>query len=731
MQSRRASNTGKTRFRILIVLSSLLILSILTGWFFHFKAGVVEKFIKIQAAQSNNTIFYDIKNQPFHIIRGQEDRKYKKLPYIHGNLQKSVIAIEDSRFFKHFGFDPIRITSAIFRLLKWNASVHGASTITQQLVKLTLLTPERTISRKVKELLMAVALEMEFSKKQILEYYLNKVYLGHRNYGVENAALNYFHKSARNLTLAESAFIAGLIKKPEGYSPYSDLNKARKRQVVVLKRLRTLNWISVKEYNEAVSEKILIRRRRESDLRMAAYFTNHILLQLKQKYGHRSVYGGGLRVYTTLDRDLQQKMEQTIAKRLQAPKSFEQVAGISIDPQNGFVKALVGGVDFSQSEFNRATQARRQPGSAFKPILYATALTRGLLPTDVFIDEPTPYTNLTLLENEEEELEVYEPTNFSNEHLGPITLSYALRVSNNVVSVQILDKIGISPLVRTARRFGINIPGQQGLCLALGCGETSLLNLVNAYTVFANQGKKNEPVFILRVTDSTGKILEEYKPQKALQVLSEDQSYQMNRMLQNVVNYGTGRAAKIDREVGGKTGTSDGYRDAWFVGYTSDLVTGFWIGNDDNKPMDGEVGGRTPARLWKALMQQLPKSERGQEFGINENFEDFEICDTSGKAATPWCPQKSWYPLKKGLEPIEFCDVHNEPNLEIQICRVSGLLASQYCPIEDIESKKFYEGTEPTAFCNIHTAEQHLQNNYSEEEHQQSTNSNYLEMEIY
>lgn len=621
-----------------------------------------------------------------------------ELDRISRNLQTAVVAVEDARFFQHFGFDPIRIVSAALRLLDKNSSLQGASTITQQLVKLTLLSPEITIKRKIKELVISFILETKYEKSKILELYLNKVYLGHGNYGVENASLNFFHKPAQDLTLAEGAFIAGLIKKPEGYSPFVDLKKARQRQILVLKRLKTLDWISISEYNTAVEEQILIRRRKEGGYKIAPHFTNHILLKLKKKYGHRMIYGGGLRIYTTLDRKLQDVMEKIKERQFSKTNSFQEIAGVSINPATGYVRAMIGGANFLQSEFNRVTQAKRQPGSSFKPILYATALQKGAQSNEVFQDEPTQYTREV-----DDETEVYEPGNYSDDHLGQITLAYALKVSNNVVSVQILNQIGIPALVQSAKQFGIELDGERGLCLALGCNELTLLQLVDAYTVFANRGYRNKPVFILKVTDREGNVLETYQPQEEIQVLSTDQAFQMNKMLQDVVNHGTGHNAKISRISGGKTGTSDNNRDAWYIGYTPDLVTGFWIGNDDNTPMENEVGGKTPALLWREYMQSIPESAAQKSFAINENFEEFLICNHSGQLATSSCPRPSWYVLHKNNRPLEYCSLHNESLLEIQVCKTSGKLATQYCPTHEIVTKTFVPGTDPDTFCDVHT----------------------------
>ena len=675
----------------------LIIFIISIFWFISFKNDTILKFQQTIAAQNDNTIFYDIENRPFHILKGLEDRKYIGLSHVSKNLQMSVVAIEDSRFFSHFGIDFLRMGKAVLTVINPFSPIHGASTITQQLVKLTLLTPERTFKRKIIEIVMAIALETEYSKSKILEFYLNTVYLGHSNYGVENAALNYFHKSTSNLTLAESAFIAGLIKKPEGYSPFVNLKKARIRQVLVLKRMRALKWITQNQFKQAVTEHLLIRQNRKAYVQKAPYFVNHILLKLKEKYGHKIVYGGGLRVYTTLDTQLQETLRTTFNERLSAPRSFEEIAGVSIEPSTGFVKALIGGADFNKSEFNRVTQAKRQPGSSFKPILYAAALSRGLKPNDTFIDEPTKYPS-----SFESDSEFYEPANFSENYLGSITMGYALQVSNNVVSVKILNQIGIRSLSEISSRFGIEIPRQKGLCLALGCQETSLLKLTNAYSTFANSGYRNEPVFILKVTDNQGNILESYKKSEEHYVLSSGQTYQMNHMLQKVVNYGTGKNAKIDRKSGGKTGTSDDFRDAWYIGYTPELATGIWIGNDDNASMDRETGGKTPAKLWKKYMTSIPEPVIQTYFPVHDEYEEYLLCNQSGKLSNSWCSSDSWYALLKGSAPGQYCDIHFEPELELRICRTSGLLATENCPISEIETRHYHKGEEPTDFCDIH-----------------------------
>jgi penicillin-binding protein 1A len=718
MHSKYKRRLKNTRLIYKIAVPLLILFLLFVFWFVIFRNHTIERFKQLQSIQDDNTIFYDIDQQPFHVIRGTEDRRYVKIEQINKNLQMAAVAIEDSRYFQHIGIDVMRMGDALLRIITFNANLHGASTITQQLIKMTLLSPERTFNRKITEIFMAMALETAFSKIQILELYLNKVYMGHRNFGVENVSLNYFHKSAKHLTLAESAFVAGLIKKPEGYSPFVNLKKARKRQVLVLKRMLQLDWISSAQYQQAVNESLYIRRNKESNMQVAPFFVSHILLELKKRYEHEIVYGGGLRIYTTLDRGLQDSMEKVISDRIQQEKSFSEVAGVSIEPATGFVKALVGGVDFYKSEFNRVTQAKRPPGSSFKPIVYAAALSKGMRPTDVFIDEPTRYSNSfeeeeilpAVSENEDASIDnpvelnpFYEPNNFNNEHIGPITVSHALKVSNNVVSVKILNETGISNMADVASRFGIYVPKERGLCLALGCLETTLLQMVDAYATFPNKGIRVLPVFVLKVTDKKGKVLETFSQSIETRVLSEHLAYQLNHMLMKVVESGTGHAADIGTPTGGKTGTSDEFRDAWYIGYTPDLVTGFWVGNDDNTPMDGEVGGRTPARLWKNLMSKRTKVDIQKNFPLNIEYDEFLICNQSGKLARPWCTTKNWYALQRDTGPIEYCDIHFESDLEADICSVSAKLASPYCPLAQVKKVQFSYGEIPEEYCDVHT----------------------------
>ena len=584
----------KTARRIAI---SAVVLAVMALSAFAYHRTIIDEFERALSLQSQNTTLYFDDGEPLAVIKGVENRQYVRLEEISVNIPKAVLAIEDARFFKHRGFDPIRMAKAFLTLLDPHAEAQGASTITQQLAKLTLYSNERTFSRKFRELLAAVSLEAHYSKEKILEFYLNRIYLGGGNYGIHSATRDYFGKEPSQVDAGEAAMLAGMIKKPEGYSPFSGTGKISKRVVIALSKMRQLGWINEEQYLEASKKKVRVFSYGNRQTNPAPHFTNHVMLYLRGKYGREKLEGGGLRVHTTLRREHQLSMQKAIEARKGNGASFSEMAGLSLEPETGSVTAMVGGVDFRKSEFNRSTQAKRQPGSTLKPFLYAAALTEGKEIDDIYYDEPYEYLG--------GDGEFYQPQNFNREHLGPISLADALTYSNNVVSVRILDDIGIDSFVRTAAKFGFSLPSDKGFCLALGCSETTLLELTKAYSAFANGGILHEPRFIKKIVDGEGKVLEASKPNEGFRALEKEHNATMNRMLSNVVENGTGRNAYVEGIVGGKTGTTDDFRDAWFVGYTDDLVAGFWIGNDDNSPTDGETGGKVPAGIWKDYVRSL------------------------------------------------------------------------------------------------------------------------------
>jgi penicillin-binding protein 1A len=681
---------------------------------------VVEEFRSVSANTPNNTLIFADNGDLVAAIQGAEDRHYVPLDRINPYMQKAAVAIEDRRFFVHKGMDPIRLAGAIWADLKSLSYEQGGSTLTQQLVKLSLLSSERTLRRKVKELFMAVALEQQMPKLQILEAYLNRVYLGNGVYGVEKAARAYFNKPAADLTLNEAAFLAALIKKPEGYLqaaeegsdsaylPLEKLGPLMRRQRQVIETLRQIGWISEDDYRAGLKEPLTVLRPRP-ELTTAPYFVQQVLKELKDLLAVSHISGRGYRVYTTLDPRQQEIAQELVASVARTHREASQAALVALEPSTGYVRALVGGVNYQQSQFNRATQALRQPGSAFKPLLYAAALERGFTPTAVFYDEPVRFSwgerqgqfqrsmsmgltpSLSLPRGEAQPApaaaesagepptdpaateQVYEPRNFDEfyglpalrraDAEGPadrrMTLGRALELSSNVIAVQLLDQLGMNALAQQTKRWDIPIKTHNGLCVALGCSETTLLALTSAYASFANGGLRAAPVFIQKVTNSNGDVLFQHVPYPQDQVVSPWTAFQMRKLLEGVIERGTGMRARIGRPAGGKTGTNDGPRDTWFIGFTADLVAGVWIGNDDNRPMPSELGGRTTARLWSEFMRQAPTKGRSAAFPEPpEEYVGMKICNLDGQVAQPGCPDAGIYYFRESdIPPDAFATV--------------------------------------------------------------------------
>jgi penicillin-binding protein 1A len=702
-------------------------LGVLAG-FYLWAPTVVERFDAIVAHTSDNTLLYDRHDQFVAAVEGAEDRRSVPLSGIAPELQKAVVAIEDRRFFAHRGMDPIRLGAAIWADLQSMAFQQGASTITQQLVKLTLLSPERTLGRKVREMFMALALEREYGKERILEFYLNQVYLGYGLYGVETASRAYFRKPASELTVAESAILAALIKKPEGYLSgarvighgpdatigFPEDSALLERRAQVLLTLRQLGWITAEEYAAAKSEPPRMFKPRDEG-RRAPYFVEEVLRQMRELLGVPRVSGRGFRVYTTLDTGMQQAAEELIGALKEARFAATQGALVALDPQSGEVRALVGGVEYADSQFNRASQAHRQPGSAFKPILYATALENGYRPDSIFLDEPVRYS----LVKEDGTEEVYEPRNYGERYgvvqddgnaILPLdkhmTLGRALETSSNVISVQLLRDLGYNRVIKQARKMGVEMRAKMGLCLALGCSEASLLDLTSAYAAFANGGFRARPVMVRRIENSEGRLLYERLPEQGEPVLSPWTAFQMNYLLQGVVQRGTGWRARLDRPVGGKTGTNDGPRDTWFVGFTPTLVAGVWTGNDDNRIMPYEAGGKTAASLWRTFMERVLEPYRGESFPQPEDaYVAVRVCTISGHAVGQYCPHSELYYFRTEEAPQIACDVHQGPPVAHATCVESGELIADLCPLEDRQFRLFYPNALPNKPCPVHTGE--------------------------
>ncbi len=681
---------------------------------------------------------------------------------------KAFIAAEDDRFFQHKGIDFLSIVRAFFKNIKARRIEQGGSTITQQVTKSLLLkNPARTYKRKVREALLSLQIEREFSKEEILYLYLNQIYLGHGQYGVEAASQTYFGKEASELNVAESALLAGLAQAPSKDSPIKHFNRAKTRQRYVLERMRAEGFINDKEYEEALATPLHIQQDKHEALEKAAHFIEHIRRIIERKYGRHLLYKGGLKIYTTVNLDMQgaakdavvrgirefdkregfrgpigrvspedenlftQQMrehlknnsleigtitEATVVKvdskkketlvrigdqlgllplsgmewarmadvekayfetKLEDPAevlapgdiilvkiikdlegsprwilSLEQTpqaeaALICLDTKTGQVKAMVGGVDFSKSQFNRATQARRQPGSAFKPIIYTAALDHGFTPSSIIIDAPF----ISPIGDEEEE-RLWKPRNYKERFFGPTLLRTGLIKSRNIITIKILEKIGVRNAVTYAKQMGVESPLNADLSLALGSSGTSLLELTRAFSVFANNGTLVKPIFITKVVDRNGKILEESYP-SFTDSLSPETTAVMTDLLQAVVKEGTGwRIKALKRPVAGKTGTTDDLRDAWFLGFTPSVVTGVWVGYDDRRPMGkGETGSRAASPIFLYFMREILKGKPIVPFEHPEGVVITKIDAKTGLLASPFSEKTCFQAFKKGTEP--------------------------------------------------------------------------------
>jgi penicillin-binding protein 1A len=509
------------------------------------------------------------------------------LPEMSPYLPKAVVATEDRRFYSHFGIDPFGLVRAAVADLSAGHVVQGGSTITQQLAKNLFLTPERSLARKVRETLLALWLEHRFTKDQILEIYLNRVYLGAGTYGVDAAAHRYFGKSARRTTLYESAAIAGLLKAPARFNPTRDREKAAARTAQVLASMVEAGIVTESQAAAATKEGTslpAIGGTRSG----ARYFADWVAEQLSDFAGSGS---RDLTVTTTLDPGLQAEAEAVVAETItrDGPKAaVAQGALVAMSP-DGAVRAMVGGRDYGGSQFNRATQAQRQPGSAFKPFVYLAGLEAGLRPSDQFVDAPIRIGN-------------WQPRDYTGRYQGEMTLAEGLAQSINTIAVQIAQRAGIHKVVAVAHRLGISSDLSPEMSLALGTNEVNLLELVSAYAPFANGGVGVWPHGIAEIRASDGDVVFQRSGSGVGRVMSPESAGTMNEMLSGVIGHGTGRSAALPRPAAGKTGTTQDYRDAWFIGYTADLVAGVWLGNDDHSPTNKVTGGSLPAQAWRRFM---------------------------------------------------------------------------------------------------------------------------------
>ncbi len=518
-----------------------------------------------------------------------EPLRLKDLPRY---LPEAVIATEDRRFYQHFGIDPVGLARAIVVNLRAGHVVQGGSTITQQLAKNLFLEPERTLKRKLQEALLALWLERKFTKEQLLEIYLNRVYLGAGTYGVDAAAHRYFDKSARQVTLYEAAAIAGLLKAPTRFSPARNRVAAEQRTAQVLLNMVDAGYLTAEQATSAERQKthLAVAGRTRPGSR---YFADWIYEQLAS---FDVLRGKDVVIVTTLDTRLQIAAEAAVAETLAREGDKAEVtqgALVAMAP-DGAVRAMVGGRDYVESQFNRATQALRQPGSAFKPFVYLAAVERGLAPGDHFVDKPI-------------RIGKWQPHNYENRYRGDITVADAVAFSVNTVAAQVLQEAGIDNVIATAHRLGITAELTRDASLALGTSEVTLMELTAAFAAFPGGGIGAWPYGIREIRDSSNTVLYRRSGDGPGRVASAASVGVMNELLAGVMARGTGKAAALDRPAAGKTGTTQDFHDAWFVGYTADLVAGVWLGNDDNAPMEHVTGGTLPAKTWRAFMLAASK----------------------------------------------------------------------------------------------------------------------------
>lgn len=521
-------------------------------------------------------------------------------------LKNALIATEDKNFYRHNGYDILGIIRSSIQNVVARRAVQGASTLTQQLARILFLSNERTITRKIKELEVSARIEKTISKDQILEMYLNNVYLGAGAYGVSAASKIYFNKKLNQLTLPELALIAGLPQAPSVYNPYNNKDLAIQRRNQVLKRMLTMKYISQEDYDKAI----------QADLRLstvpqmyttnkAPYFSDYVIKEMeKLGFTETDIIHGGYKVITTLDSKAQDAANESILKNMRSwglTNVSQQAAVFSFSPIDGRILVYAGGKNYGESQFDRVTQAIRPPGSAFKPILYAAAMEKGISPNDLVDDSPITIGN-------------WSPHNSSHKYRGKIPVYKALMISSNVCAARIIQEVGIRSVIQLAKVLGISTPLEYDYTISLGSNGVKMFEFVRAYGAFANGGYVVQPYAIERIEDSRGRVLYRAGKAKSSHQLSLKTAAEMTAMMKTVIISGTGTGANIGKPAAGKTGTTDDYKDAYFVGYTPDIVTGVWVGDDNNKKINGLYGGTLPAKIWKEVMTVATRDLGSKDF---------------------------------------------------------------------------------------------------------------------
>ena len=644
------------------------------------------------------TTVYDSKDVPVFTIF-KERRMEVPLAEISPNVVHAVLAIEDQRFYKHAGIDLWRVGGAVVANVRQGERAQGGSTITQQLARKSFLTDDKTFRRKLKEAFLAARIEGHFTKDQILELYLNRVYFGEGFYGVEAAARGYLDKSARNVTVEEAALLAGLIKAPSAYSPVDHLDRATARRAVVLGQMVDAGFLDKATATKLETSPVHLKNGFPSE-RAGQYFKNHITRVLVERFGWDVVSRDGLKVYATVDASMQRAAEDEIASGLDRAErlpgykhprkgdpravrdgkpEYLQGALVAIDPRTGEVRAMVGGRDFDQSQYNRASQAERQAGSAFKPFVYAAAMESGYTPATLLTNLDDPMLAST---------GAWIPED-GHADSDSMTVRTALKISSNRAAVQVLKSVGIPRAVSYAERLGIAAPPVPSM--VLGAGDVTLLSMTTAYGAFANGGWLRKPVFIRRVEDARGKTVFT-QPQEGHQAITEQTAFQMAQMLADVVNGGTGyrvRQSGFTAPAAGKTGTTNDYRDAWFVGFTPALVTGVWVGFDEPQTIvRNGYAGDIAAPIWGRFMKAATGNKNAGWIKQPEGIVAVEICRLTGMLPAEGCrrvavtgsdgmtTEKNYVGaeyFRRGTEPQDYCTVHAEMSLGEHFRRFFGI----------------------------------------------------------
>lgn len=565
-------------------------------------------------------------------------------------MRQAIIAIEDSRFYNHHGIDPVGLARALYRNIVARAVVEGGSTITQQLAKNLYLDQRRTAGRKLKELAITVQLERNYTKDEILCMYLNQIYFGQGAYGIEAASRTYFNKPAKDLGLAESAMLAGIPRAPSIYNPLNNPEAARERQLIVLDRMLVLGMTDEKKAVQAKNQ-FLQPLQTPAQIQKAPYFSREVIRQLEQNYRDNIeiLYSGGLAIYTTLDINMQIAAEKALSDGLRGKDPDLNGALVAIEPKTGRIKAMAGGKDYNKSQFNRAL-SKIQPGSTFKPFLYAAALDHG-------------YTAGTTIRCEQVSFNqaggsAYHPKDFQGSyHNRPFTLKEALFTSDNVVAVKLNDMVGPSIAAAYARRMGIESQVKPVLSLPLGTSEVTPLEMAGAYCTLANGGIKHKPYYISKVIDSSGTILEEHRPSPE-RALDEKTAYIVTDMLTGVLKKG-GTAPdvynSIKRPAAGKTGTTENYRDAWFIGYTPDLTAAVYVGYDEKDKGTGQTGSQAAAPIWSMFINEALKEVPPREFPVPQGVVMVNICADDGLLAGGLNTRSTEAAFVEGTEPTALC----------------------------------------------------------------------------